>query len=170
MSDGYHRMTVLFCAFVVARPKKGQAKMNVNNEVHTPDEPTETELSDRLYSELKNIVESYDVYQNNLAAGMDISETAVSYLLNGTRTVTLDTICAVCIALKITPHDQRALFSRIDCSMPDYDGHGDEREKIIRHYMDFCCKDRSLTVKKCNRELRSKNCEPLTGKRGKKNG
>ena len=144
--------------------------MNVNKEVHTTDETAENKLSDRLLTELKNIVDSYHIYQNSLAKDLDISDTAVSYLLNGTRPVTIDTICAVCIALKITPHEQRALFSRIGFAMPDFDGKGDEREKIIREYMDFCCKDRTITVRKCNRELRSKNLDPLTGKRGKKNG
>ena len=101
---------------------------------------------------------------------MDLSETAVSYLLHGTRSVTLDTIYAVCIALSITPHEQRALFSRIGCAMPDFDGNGDDREKIIREYMDYCYKDKTKTVKKCNRELRRKKLDPLTGKRGKRNG
>ncbi len=144
--------------------------MNVKEEVHISNEVSGNELHDKLLNELKNIIDSYRVYQNSLAKGLDISDTAVSYLLNGARPVTIDTICAVCIALKLTPHEQRALFSRIGCAMPDFDGKGDEREKIIRYYMDFCCKDRTMTVRKCNRELRNKNLDPLTGKRGKRNG
>ena len=144
--------------------------MNVKKEVHTTDKMTESELGDRLLTELKNIIEGYPIYQNGLAAGLNLSGVAVSYMMNGKRRITIDTICAVCIALNINPHEQRALFSRIGCAMPDFDGNGDDREKIIREYMDFCYKDKTKTVKNCNRELRSKKLDPLTGKRGKRNG
>ena len=54
--------------------------MNVNKEVHTTDETAENKLSDRLLTELKNIVDSYHIYQNSLAKDLDKIPTCTQHL------------------------------------------------------------------------------------------
>ncbi len=121
---------------------------------------------DFLY-ELNRMIDTKKLIHKHLALDMEISPSAVSYYLNGDRPITTDRLCALCIAVRLDPHDQRVLFRKLHWRMPDSDGKGDERERIIRHYLDFCRKDCSLTVKRCNKELRRKGYKPLTAKRGK---
>ncbi|MCM1530639.1 MAG: hypothetical protein NC093_11690, partial [Alistipes sp.] len=92
------------------------------------------------------------------------------YYLHGERLMTFDHLCAICITLTLTPHEQRYLFGILGWKLPDDDGQGEEREKIIRYYMDFCVCDETLTVKECNKKLRTKNYQPLTKRvmRGKR--
>ncbi len=145
--------------------------MNANKEVHiciTADEVSEEKCRENLLHELNSIIEDSNLFHKTLAIDMCVSEAVISYYLNGSRPITVDRLCAVCIAMRLDPHEQRRLFTVAGWAMPDYDGRGTVREQMIRHYMDFCRKDHSLTVKRCNGELRRKGYEPLTAKRGKR--
>ena len=71
--------------------------------------------------------------------------------------------------MQLESHTQRKLFGILQWKLPDDDGKGHEREIIVRYFMDHCYDNKSLTVKRCNKELAEKNASSLTNKRGKKN-
>lgn len=111
-----------------------------------------------------------DLLQKKLAVELEVTDALISYYLNGTRAIPPDHLFAMCIALHLDTHTQRQLFDILDWPLPDDRGRGTEREVIIRRYMDTCENDTSVTVRRCNKELRKKNMTPLTDKRGKRNG
>ena len=122
---------------------------------------------------LYSFVDDAGIEQQELADLMCVTPSIVCNYLNGRRFIPPDHLSAFCIALRIAPAKQRYLFRLMRIVMPDEHGDNeDERETIIRRYMDFCPSHINADVKHCNKELVDAYHEPLTEKamRGKRNG
>ena len=91
-----------------------------------------------------------------------VSKSAISYYLLGVRRVTYETICAVCIALRLHPMRQKHLFHKAHIMMPCDEPYPNKRDRIIRYYLDNCAFVERCTVCACNDELKANGCEPLT--------
>lgn len=170
-------MTVLFCAFVEARPKKGQAEMNANDDKILPDKKAGKRTRKisrykikKFVTVLNENISDDELFQKHLAVDTDLAESLVSNYLNGKRVIFYDHLCAFCIALRFEPHIQRKLFGIFKWKLPDENGNGNVREVTVRYYMDHCYDDPTLTVRKCNKKLCELHQTPLTNKRGGQNG
>ena len=167
--------------------------MNANNEVHIPviREGEEKKASEIVFPDknkkrtrpltkkqkaltlLNSFVDDAGIEQQELADLMCVTPSIVCNYLNGRRFIPPDHLSAFCIALRIAPARQRYLFCLMRIVMPDEHGdNADERETIIRRYMDFCPSHDNADVRHCNRELVDADHEPLTekGMRGKRHG
>lgn len=131
---------------------KGQGSMNVKHQNSQSEEFTEVLVS--------YFNERYKK-QIDLAINLGVQPAVISYYLSGKRLPTPEHLCAICIDFKLPPHDQRKLFHLIDYLMPDSDGEGSDRDRIIRYYMDFCCNEPSLSLTALDAELVKRKITPL---------
>lgn len=91
-----------------------------------------------------------------------VSKSAIYYYLLGCRRVTYETLCALCIALRLPPMRQKHLFHKAHIMMPCDEPYPNKRDRIIRYYLDNCAFLERCTVGACNDGLKEKNCDPLT--------
>lgn len=67
-----------------------------------------------------------------------VSKSAINYYLLGSRRVTYETLCAVCIALRLHPMRQRHLFAKAHIMMPGEEPFPNKRDEIIKYYLYNC--------------------------------
>ena len=91
-----------------------------------------------------------------------VSKSAINYYLLGVRRVTYETLCAVCIALRLHPMRQRHLFAKAHIMMPCEEPFPNKRDEIIRYYLYNCAFIEECTVCTCNDNLVSMGFEALT--------
>ena len=91
-----------------------------------------------------------------------VSKSAIYYYLLGVRRVTYETICAICIALRLHPMRQEHLFQKAHIMMPCDEPYPNKRDRIIKYYLDNCAFLDRCTVCACNDELIANDCDPLT--------
>ena len=136
MSDGYipnDRLIVSICVF---RPAE---RTEIMGEKKTaPRIP--------LFSERKE-PEKQDLY--------------IYYYLLGVRRITYETLCAICIALRLHPVRQEHLFRKAHIMMPCDEPYPSKRDRIIKYYLDNCAFIERCTVIACNEELTANDCDAL---------
>lgn len=166
--------------------------MNAKKEIHIPlftdsDEPDDYEVflygdankesnAENVELRKESFREAMSRYLNEAAIGnnqlaqlMGVSNALISYYLSDQRNITYDHLCALCIALRLHPKKQRYLFRLLHLYLPDNAGYDeDERDTIIRNYLDSCAYLKGYTVKACNKKLSAHKLKPLTIKRGKR--
>ena len=115
---------------------------------------------DTVISFLLDCMKEKNIGNNQLSKMTGIEKGEISRYLNGERKISNDHLCLICIALRLSPDQQRYLFNIAKEVMPREKGKFNERESIIRFYMDACYFLFECTVANCNNRL-SKNKEPL---------
>lgn len=106
-------------------------------------------------------VNSKKVSARKLCIISGVSKSAVYYYLLGERRISYETLCAICIALRLHPMRQRHLFCKAHIMMPCDEPYPNRRDKIIRYYLDNCAFSDKCTVIACNDELIRNECNPL---------
>ena len=97
-----------------------------------------------------------------LAAMTGISASSISRYRKGRRGIKRDYLCAICIALGLFSCRQRHLFTITHNVLPDGNATLDNREYIIRDFMDGCANDERFSLAYCNRVLKANKERPLT--------
>ena len=97
----------------------------------------------------------------NLAILSGVSKSAIYYYRFGVRRISYETLCAVCIALRLHPMRQEHLFHKAHIMMPCDEPYPNKRDRIIRYYLDNCAFLERCTVGACNAELKENDCDPL---------
>lgn len=97
-----------------------------------------------------------------LSALSGVSKTSIYYYLRSERGITYNSLCALCIALRLHPIRQKHLFCKAHVMMPTDEPYPNMRDKIIRCFLDCCAFQEKYTVNACNIRLIANDCEPLT--------
>ena len=105
---------------------------------------------DTIVSAMLRYANTRNVGNNRLADLTGIDKGDISRYLNGKREIRRDHLCLICIALRLMTCQQRYLFFLANETMPDEKGKPDQREYIIRHFMDGCFYKENFTVPCCN--------------------
>ena len=90
-----------------------------------------------------------------------ISKSEINYYLNGKRKVTYESLCAICIALRLPISRQEHLFHKAHIMYPCSEPYPDERDVTIKYHLEHCSDLVRVTVRACNDELISKHRDPL---------
>ena len=90
-----------------------------------------------------------------------VSKSAIYYYLLGVRRITYETLCAICIALRLHPVRQEHLFRKAHIMMPCDEPYPSKRDRIIKYYLDNCAFIERCTVIACNGELTANDCDAL---------
>lgn len=97
-----------------------------------------------------------------LSALSGTSKTSIYYYLRSQRGITYDSLCALCIALRLHPIRQKHLFCKAHIMMPTDEPYPNQRDKIIRSFLDSCAFQEEYTVCACNARLIANGFEPLS--------
>ena len=119
-------------------------------------------INEPLSSALFRYMKELDVSVNQLAAMTGISASSISRYRKGRRGIKRDYLCAICIALGLFSCRQRHLFTITHNVLPDGNATLDNREYIIRDFMDGCANDERFSLAYCNRVLKANKERSLT--------
>lgn len=90
-----------------------------------------------------------------------VSKSEIHYYLQGKRRITYDLLCAVCIALRLPLSRQEHLFHKAHIMYPCVEPYPSKRDEIIKYHLEHCSDLDRVTVRSCNDELISNDCDPL---------
>lgn len=119
-------------------------------------------LNEPLSSAMCRYMNFRGIGTNELAALTGIAASTISRYRSGKRGIRREYLCAICMALRLLPCQQRHLFAITHLEMPDDKQLLDNREYIIRDFMDGCAYNDCFTLSLCNRTLRANGEKMLT--------
>lgn len=119
-------------------------------------------LNEPLSSAISRYMDFRNIGTNKLADLTGIAASTISRYRSGKREISRDYLCAICIALRLLPCQQRHLFAVTHLDIPDDKIDLDNREYIIRDFMDGCAYDDRYTLDLCNRWLKASGKRALT--------
>ena len=125
-------------------------------------EQLEGKQQDTFTKALNRYLDYYGINVRELSLLSGLSKSGIYYYFSGKRHVTYDSLCAVCIALRLHPCRQRHLFSLLLYEMPCERDFSQSDKYIIRAYLDGCAFDKRYTLIACNDQLTAIHAKPLT--------
>ena len=90
-----------------------------------------------------------------------ISKSEIHYYLHGERKITYESLCAICIALRLPLSRQEHLFHKAHIMYQCDEPYPSKRDEIIKYYLEHCFDLERVMVYSCNDELIRNNCDPL---------
>ena len=117
---------------------------------------------DTFFFALCRYMQDLKIGNNKLSKITGIPKSTISRYRNGTRKPCFDYLAAICIALRLQTCRQRHLFAVSKMLMPDERSHCNERDYIVREFLDSCPYDKRFSVCACNARLRAIGEYPLT--------
>ena len=121
--------------------------------IYGPDNPDGSKSESITEALLRYMGNRGGIGNNQLACMAGIDRGDISRYLNNKRTISKEHLCLFCIALRLMTCQQKYLFDLLKEPIPGTIGKPDERECIIKHYMDGCFYDENMTVAHCIAQL-----------------
>ena len=181
---GIYRMTGLLCPFAFSVRRKGRKLWAKRNQLlafhYSVNAKSRKNKTLYIYGSENTAEKEQDCFAKALSRYMSdsgpdnkkvsarklhilsgVSKSAIYYYLLGVRRITYETLCAICIALRLHPVRQEHLFRKAHIMMPCDEPYPSKRDRIIKYYLDNCAFIERCTVIACNKELTSNDCDAL---------
>jgi hypothetical protein len=125
-------------------------------------EQLEGKQQDTFTKALNRYLDYYGINVRELSLLSGLSNSGIYYYFSGKRHVTYDSLCAVCIALRLHPMRQKHLFCKSHLMMPADDPYPSTRDIILRSFLAACAFKEEYIVIACNDSLIEKGCKPIS--------
>ena len=117
----------------------------------------EEQKQDSFSKALKRYADDSGINAGELAKLTGISKSAVNYYFSGERSVSFNTLIALCLALRLHPLRKKHLFELTNYTLHE----NEKRYYVLSEYLSGCAYEERFNLHTCQMKLKELNLELL---------